>query len=36
MKRIAPWFAVVLLVAIGAATVAGNAFSNAMRLLVIG
>lgn len=36
MKRIAPWFAVIVLVALGAATVIGNAFASAMRLLVVG
>lgn len=36
MKRIAPWIAVVILIALGAATIAGSAFSNAMRLVIVG
>lgn len=36
MKRIAPWIAVVILIALGAATVIGSSFSKAMQMVIVG
>lgn len=36
MKRIAPWIAVIVLIALGAAATVGSAFSRAMQLVIVG